>query len=346
MNAVNSETGEIIEGAKPAGEPGGLKMSKDPSKIMGPLMKAVAAMPAIVELDERNPFHNSDFASMKSIIKSSRDPLLANGILSLSWAEPCDGDLYRIHTRLMHESGEWIEISMPMHVPGGDMQKMGGALTYGRRYNAFSLFYQFGGKDDDGRSSVGNQSQDAQSSYGAPTANQLKYANDLAAKHGIALPPDASSSRSACKAFIDKYKDRAVAGATQQASAPAQQAAPQPQAQAQPQPQPQQATQAAPTAQASASAGGPQPAPTAAPFAAPAAGSGGSELFTEKESLGRPVNSAEDLGEYAALCVKNLREATPEFRQQAIDFISRESRIKREEAVFLVDQIGKDLVAA
>lgn len=44
-----------------------------------------------------------------------------------------------IRSRLIHKSGQWLESDYPVCSISGDHQKMGGALTYARRYAACSL---------------------------------------------------------------------------------------------------------------------------------------------------------------------------------------------------------------
>ncbi len=56
-----------------------------------------------------------------------------------------------ITTRLMHASGQWIESDYPVCSINGDHQKMGGALTYSRRYALCSMLGVSADEDVDGQ---------------------------------------------------------------------------------------------------------------------------------------------------------------------------------------------------
>lgn len=67
-------------------------------------------------------------------------PVLSKHKLALVQATDMDGGAILLRTRLAHASGQWIESIYPVcDVRAGDHQKMGGALTYARRYAASSL---------------------------------------------------------------------------------------------------------------------------------------------------------------------------------------------------------------
>jgi hypothetical protein len=56
-----------------------------------------------------------------------------------------------IATRIMHSSGQWIESLYPVCGISGDHQKMGGALTYARRYSLCSMVGVAADEDIDGQ---------------------------------------------------------------------------------------------------------------------------------------------------------------------------------------------------
>jgi hypothetical protein len=63
-----------------------------------------------------------------------------------------DGDQTYVHTlstRLLHVSGQWVEESMILSVPG-DIQTHGSAITYARRYAQAAILGLVTDKDDDG----------------------------------------------------------------------------------------------------------------------------------------------------------------------------------------------------
>jgi hypothetical protein len=58
-----------------------------------------------------------------------------------------------ITTRLGHSSGEWIQDSMPLWIGKADMQGLGSAITYGRRYSLMAMV-GLAPEDDDGEQAV------------------------------------------------------------------------------------------------------------------------------------------------------------------------------------------------
>jgi len=74
---------------------------------------------------------------------------------NLSFSSSCvtiEGQNYLIGT-LSHSSGEWIRTFIPLIADKMDMQKMGSAISYARRY-ALSSLCHIATEDDDGESTV------------------------------------------------------------------------------------------------------------------------------------------------------------------------------------------------
>ena len=86
-----------------------------------------------------NPFFKSKYADLGSVIKTFKEPMLAAG---LSYIQLPVNDEFRIGvvTRLMHESGEWIEEEFTVPMVKQDPQSAGSCITYCRRYALASLF--------------------------------------------------------------------------------------------------------------------------------------------------------------------------------------------------------------
>lgn len=82
-----------------------------------------------------------------------------------------------ILTRLIHSSGQWIESEYPVCAIGGDHQKMGGALTYSRRYALCTLLGIAADEDTDGEGAAApeaakpRQERKAQASSNSPPSS-------------------------------------------------------------------------------------------------------------------------------------------------------------------------------
>jgi hypothetical protein len=123
-----------------------IKQSESITKLAIALAKFQATCPTI-EKKKDNPFFKSKYAALDDIIQAIRKPLSDAG---LSYTQfPTDGSLTTV---LMHESGEFIHGSMPIHAKKEkDPQAYGSAITYARRYSLASVLgLAVGDEDDDG----------------------------------------------------------------------------------------------------------------------------------------------------------------------------------------------------
>lgn len=104
-------------------------------------------------------------------------PVLAKHGLSVIQPTCLNENGMYINTRLMHASGQWIESDYPVCSIQGDHQKMGGALTYSRRYALSSLVGVAADEDVDGEGAEApppravSKPQLAASNGKAPVAN-------------------------------------------------------------------------------------------------------------------------------------------------------------------------------
>lgn len=96
---------------------------------------------------------NYSYATLDAIWEVARKPLSDNG-LSVVQIPTNDAETFRLETILLHASGEWISGIMSLPVNAGrmsELQAMGSAITYARRYMLGSMVGITTGDDDDGR---------------------------------------------------------------------------------------------------------------------------------------------------------------------------------------------------
>lgn len=100
--------------------------------------------------DKENPHFNSKYASLDSIITTC-GPIMAECGLDFLQDVVHDRDGHiGVWTRLIHESGEWIQFS-PVYVKTDTFaQKVGSALTYAKRYSLGMALGIATDEDDDG----------------------------------------------------------------------------------------------------------------------------------------------------------------------------------------------------
>lgn len=116
------------------------------------LVKARGEFDAI-EKNASNPFFKSKYATLSEILGAVTPALCANGLVITQPIEQTpEGAILR--TQLWHESGQVLEsaIAIPENK---DIQKLGGSITYLRRY-ALSALLGITQEDDDCNTANGN----------------------------------------------------------------------------------------------------------------------------------------------------------------------------------------------
>ena len=104
-----------------------------------------------VTKDAENPFTNSWYASLNSVMDTCRDALIENGIWLCQYPVPVEQpNAIGLVTKLTHaESGQWQSSLAVVPLPKADPQGMGSAMTYARRY-ALTAMLGMVTEDDDG----------------------------------------------------------------------------------------------------------------------------------------------------------------------------------------------------
>jgi hypothetical protein len=100
-----------------------------------------------------NPYYKSKYASLKSCQEAYRAPLAKFG-LAIVQQVYSEQDAYYVRTVLGHSSGQWMSNVFKLIVGKRDMQGLGSAITYGRRYGANALVGVVDTEDDDGNNSL------------------------------------------------------------------------------------------------------------------------------------------------------------------------------------------------
>ena len=116
-------------------------------KLAAALSKAQSEMKG-AEKKSVNPFFNSGYADLHTVIESSFPHLTKYGLSVIQGNESNPGEFF-VTTMLLHESGQWIKSKLKMPIEKVTAQSIGSTITYGRRYglSAISGIAQY---DDDG----------------------------------------------------------------------------------------------------------------------------------------------------------------------------------------------------
>ena len=114
-----------------------MKSSDAINELANALCNAQSQMGGAVK-DSANPFFKSSYADLTSVIKAIKQPFADNG-LSYTQFPVSNENGVGVSTRLMHVSGQWLEMEYTLPTVKKDPQASGSAITYARRYALQSI---------------------------------------------------------------------------------------------------------------------------------------------------------------------------------------------------------------
>jgi len=114
-----------------------MKSSELINELANALCNAQGQMGGAVK-DSSNPFFKSSYADLTSVIKAIKQPFSDNG-LSYTQFPVSNEHGVGVSTRLMHVSGQWLEMEYTLPTVKKDPQASGSAITYARRYALQSI---------------------------------------------------------------------------------------------------------------------------------------------------------------------------------------------------------------
>ena len=129
----------------------GMQMSSSIAKISLALNKAQAKIGAATK-GAANPYFKSKYADLASVMEACKEELNSQGISVLQpVVSDATGDY--VLTVLLHESGEYLSSRVKLMVNKPNMQELGSAISYARRYGLQSMVF-IPAEDDDGEKSM------------------------------------------------------------------------------------------------------------------------------------------------------------------------------------------------
>lgn len=164
-------------------------------EIIGKLAEALAKAQGEMESakkDSANPFFKSKYSDLHSVIQAIKGPLSKNGIAYTQLVNTIDGQTY-VETVLLHVSGDRISGKMLVKPSKDDMQGIGSAITYARRYGLQAIC-GVSAEDDDGEAAVGRtgkteipKNNEKQAKYAPPMNMDVKM-QENALQANVAIP--------------------------------------------------------------------------------------------------------------------------------------------------------------
>ncbi len=140
--------------------------SPDISEIAKALSKAQGEMgPA--EMDRANPHFKSKYATLSSLIHAAKKPLASNGLAIVQTLLMDVNQKSCIRTTLIHASGQWLsDEGIPLILDKNNMQGLGSAITYAKRFGMASMLGLVGDEDDDGHAASHTTNHTQQTPHG------------------------------------------------------------------------------------------------------------------------------------------------------------------------------------
>jgi len=122
-------------------------------------------------MDATNPHFRTRYATLTAIQEACRGPLSKHGLSVIQSVESTDNG-FSIETMLAHSSGQWISSNFKLLIGKQDMQGLGAAVTYARRYSIAAMVGIVSDEDDDANSVSKSQPQrrPPQNDQGVPKA--------------------------------------------------------------------------------------------------------------------------------------------------------------------------------
>lgn len=130
-----------------------MKTSDSIAALAAALCKAQSQMGGAAKSAD-NPFFKSKYADFSSVVQAIKQPFADNGLSYVQFPISTQSAI-GVVTRLMHESGEWMEQEYYLPLQKLDAQAAGSIITYARRYSLQAVAgIATETEDDDGEASM------------------------------------------------------------------------------------------------------------------------------------------------------------------------------------------------
>tara|TARA_R100000687_G_scaffold63453_1_gene51333 strand:- start:223 stop:783 length:561 start_codon:yes stop_codon:yes gene_type:complete len=129
-------------------------MPMDNKNIYQVLLQARGMIGAVTK-NAQNPFFKSNYADINNVIETITPVCESLGIVFTQCPRVTNANSDVLHTKitLQDNPDQFIESEIRLLLPSADMQKLGSAITYARRYALISMF-GLETEDDDGNSAT------------------------------------------------------------------------------------------------------------------------------------------------------------------------------------------------
>ena len=158
-----------------------------------------------VTKDSTNPFFNSGYTSYNAVRETINPTLDMLGIVVIQAPMILEGiDVLNTKVYMAHNPSDFICSNIRLLMPKGDMQQLGSAISYAKRYSLVSLF-GLAMEDDDGNKASEHPS--------IPTWENANQRNDIIADVQLFVDNDTDEDMQEALDLLaksKKHKDKAI----------------------------------------------------------------------------------------------------------------------------------------
>ncbi len=115
------------------------------------------------------------YADLATVYEVIRKPLVENGFSYVHSLTTQEDGTHFVDTLLMHETGGTFKTSLPLIINKRDMQGLGSAITYAKRYGISMIVGLASEEDDDGKGAGTSKGNVNTSTKANPISNILVY---------------------------------------------------------------------------------------------------------------------------------------------------------------------------
>lgn len=138
-----------------------------------------------IKKENNNPFFNSKYADLSTILDAIKQPLLEADLSFTQFPEGCN----TLVTTLMHaETGEYMEASYTLQPVKNDPQAQGSVITYMRRYALAAVLGLNLDEDDDGNRATHGKATPQEKVWLEPNSKEYKEVCENLKKKLITIP--------------------------------------------------------------------------------------------------------------------------------------------------------------
>ena len=125
--------------------------------------------------DDKGAF--GKYADLATVYEVIRKPLVENGFSYIHSLTTHEDGTHFVDTLLMHETGGTFKTSLPLIINKRDMQGLGSAITYAKRYGISMIVGLASEEDDEGKGAGTSRGNVNTSTKANPISNILVYSS-------------------------------------------------------------------------------------------------------------------------------------------------------------------------